>query len=375
MKKIIRFRSLLLSAAFTLFALVLASCDKTSDGPEGEYAQNGVLISNEGAMNFSNASLSFYSHDSRSVTNDVFKKVNSPMVLGDVLQHLSVHGERAYLVMNNSGKITVSNTNTLKAEGEITGLEGARYFTALDEEKGYVTEWLAYDPSTYVYGNGRVAVVDLKTLTVTKTITVGVQPEHLVISGGKLFVANSGGNTVTVINTTTDAIEASIPVNDGPNSLALDRNNVLWVSSSGVKAYNSDWTVSEENSTPGSLAKINPGSNAVLETLHFNQNTPMPGKLITNSNRDKLYYVFNNRVYEQNINSSTLASQPLIDRGNTYTPYGFYGLGVEPATGMIYAGKSPDFTNNGWVVRYNGQSGAPVDSFQVGIAPNGFVFR
>jgi YVTN family beta-propeller protein len=375
MKKITRFRSLLLSAAFTLGAFSFTGCGSDSDGPAGEYAQNGVLISNEGAFTKSNASVSFYSHDSRAVENDAFKKVNNPMVLGDVLQHLYLHDDRAFLVMNNSGKVVVSNANTLKAEGEINGLDAPRYFAALNGDKGYVTEWLAYDPATYVFGNGRVAVVDLKTLTVTKTITVGVQPEQLVISGGKLFVANSGGNTVTVINTATDAIETSLTVNNGPNSMAVDRNNVLWVSSRGQKAYNSDWTVSEENSTPGSLAKINTGSNTVIETLTFSQHAPSPGKLTTNSNRDKLYYVFNNKVYEQNINASTLDSNPLIDRGSAYTPYGFYGLGVESATGMIYAGKVTDFSANGWVVRYNGQSGAPVDSFQVGVAPNGFVFR
>lgn len=375
MKKITQLRSLLFSAAFASCALVFSSCDETSDGPAGEYARNGVLISNEGAFTKSNASVSFYSHDSRSVENEAFKKVNNPLVLGDVLQHLSVHGDRAFMVMNNSGKVVVTNANTLKAEGEIKGLEAPRYFTALNDDKGYVTEWLGYDPVTYAYGNGRVAVVNLKTLTVTKTVSVGIQPEHLVISGGKLFVANSGGNTVTVINTASDAVETSITVNDGPNSLALDRNNVLWVSSSGNKTYDpTDWSVSEENSTPGSLTKINPASNTVSSVLTFSQNAPSPGKLTANGNRDKLYYVYNNKVYEQLVNSNALATKPLIDRG-TYTPYGFNGLGVDPGSGMIYAGKAPNYTSNGWVVRYNNQSGAAVDSFQVGIAPNGFVFR
>ncbi|MBD1397972.1 hypothetical protein H9Q13_12415 [Pontibacter sp. JH31] len=375
MKKITRFRSLLFSAAFASCAVVFASCDKASDGPTGEYARNGVLISNEGAFTKSNASVSFYSHDSRSVENEAFKKVNNPLVLGDVLQHLSVHGDRAFLVMNNSGKVTVANANTLKAEGEITGLNAPRYFTALNEDKGYVTEWLDYDPVTYAYGNGRVAVIDLKTLTVSRTITVGVQPEQLVISGGKLFVANSGGSTVSVINTATDAVETSVTVNEGPNSLALDRNNVLWVSSRGKKVYNpADWSVSEENSTPGTLTKINPGNNSVSSVLTFSRNAPSPSKLTVNDSRDKLYYVYNNRVYEQQVNSNSLATKPLIDRG-TYVPYGFNGLGIDPGSGMIYAGKAPNFTSNGWVVRYNNQSGAAVDSFQVGIAPNGFVFR
>lgn len=374
MKKINLFRSALLSAVFACSALTFTSCDSDTDGPSGEYARNGVLISNEGAFTKSNASLSYYSHDTRKVENNVFSKVNNAMVLGDVLQHVAVHGDRAFLVMNNSGKVTVANANTLKAEGEINGLEAPRYFVALNDDKGYVTEWLGYDPATYAYGNGRVAVVDLKTLTVTKTISVGVQPEQLVISGGKLYVANRGGNTVSVINTATDAVETSIIVNNGPNSLALDRNNVLWVSSSGNKAYNSDWTVSEENSTPGTLAKINTGSNAVISTLTFSTKAPAPGKLTLNGNRDKLYYVFNNKVYEQDVNASALTTKPLIDRGS-YVPYGFYGLGVDPASGMIYAGKAPNFSSDGWVVRYNNLSGAAVDSFQVGVAPNGFVFR
>ncbi len=375
MKKITRFRSLYLAAALAFGATAFTSCDSDNDGPAGEYARNGVLVANEGAFTKSNASVSFYSHDSKSVENESFKKVNAPMVLGDVLQHMAQQGDRLYLVMNNSGKVVVTNAHTLKAEGEIAGLEAPRYFAALNDDKGYVTEWLGYDPATYAYGNGRVAVIDLKTLTVTKTITVGVQPEQLAVVGGKLYVANSGGNTVSVINTATDAVETSITVNSGPNGLALDRNNVLWVSSRGVKQYDpTDWSVSEENSAPGSLAKINTGSNAVMATLTFSRNAPSPGRLTLNNNRDKLYYVFNNKVWVQDINANTLAAQPLIDRGR-YVAYGFNGLGIEPSTGMIYAGKATDYASNGWVVRYNQQSGAAVDSFRVGIAPNGFLFK
>lgn len=375
MKKITRFRSYLLSAAFTFGALTFTSCDDNNEnGPAGEYARNGVLISNEGAMTKSNASVSFFSHGSKTVENESFKKVNAPLVLGDVLQHMTQQGDKLYLVMNNSGKVVVANAHTLKAESEIAGLEAPRYFAALNDDKAYVTEWLGYD-ANYVYSNGRVAVVDLKTNTVTKTITVGVQPEQLLITGGKLYVANSGGNTVTVINTATDAIETTITVNDGPSSLALDRNKVLWVSSQGVKVYDpTDWSVSEENSTPGSLAKINTSSNMVMATLTFSQHAPAPGKLTPNLNGDKLYYVFNNKVWVQDVNATTLATKPLIDRG-TYVAYGFNGLGIEPASGTIYAGKATDYASNGWVVRYNPQSGAAVDSFRVGIAPNGFLFR
>ena len=56
-----------------------------------------------------------------------------------------------------------------------------------------------------------------------------MQPEQLAVVGSRLFVTNGGGNTVTVINTTTDAVESTITVGDGPNSVVADRDGNVWV--------------------------------------------------------------------------------------------------------------------------------------------------
>lgn len=365
MKKIARFRSLLLSAAFSLGALYLSGCENDKDGPAGEYADNAVLVSNEGNFRSSNASVSYINRSTGRGENNIFKKANNDLVMGDVLQSVATHGDRAFLVLNNSQKVSIVNANTFKAEGEIAGLEMPRYFAALNDGKGYVTEYVTYN------GNGRVAVVDLKTNAVTKTIEVGVNPEKMVIAAGKLYVINSGGNSVSVINTATDALEASINVTARPNSLVVDRNNALWVISNGLKVYNADYTgYEEEGSTPGALVKISMSTNTVISTLPFSSSIATASNLTTNGAKDKLSYVYNNKVYQQDINMTTLNATPFIGRSADYN-----ALGVDPTSGVIYQGKSTGYTTDGWVVRYSGQSGAPIDSFQVGIAPNGFVFR
>jgi YVTN family beta-propeller protein len=282
-------------------------------------------------------------------------------VMGDVLQSIALYNNRAFMVMNNSRKVVVTNANTFKAEGEIGGLEMPRYFVALDDNKGYVTEWVTYS------GKGRVAVVDLKTLAVTNTIEVGINPERMLLLGGKLYVANRDDNFISVINTATDAVEASIPVTHGPNGLALDNSNNLWVASAGLKVYDDNYKFIEEESKPGALVKINTSSNTVVSTLNFTSKAAAPGNLTTSRNGAALYYTYNGNTYQQDINNSTLSTAPLIRRS-------FNALGVDPASNYLYAARFTDYTSNGWVIRYN-PTGAAVDSFRVDIAPNGFVFR
>jgi YVTN family beta-propeller protein len=365
MKKKNLFRSLLLSAAVASGALTFTSCNDNNDGPAGDYAENAVLVSNEGAFTKSNASVSYINRNTGRVENDIFKKANGSLVMGDVLQSVATHGDRAFLVLNNSQKVSIVDANTFKAEGEIAGLEMPRYFVALNDDKAYVTEYVTYN------GNGRVAVVDLKTNTVTKTIEVGINPEKMALAGGKLYVINGGGNSVSVINTASDELETTITVKERPNSLVIDRNNVLWVISNGLKAPNADYTgYVEEGSTPGALTKINLSTNAVISTYPFSSSIATAGNLTTNGAKDKLFYVYNNKVYQQDINATSLNATPFIGRSADYN-----ALGVDPATGVIYQGKSTGYTTDGWVVRYHNQSGTAIDSFRVGIAPNGFVFR
>lgn len=327
-------------ASATVFT---TSC--TTDDDDASAFERGVFVTNEGQFSTPTAEVSFISRDGKNVVPDLFSKVNN-RPLGDAAQSMLFVGNKAYIAVNASEKIEVVDASTFASLGVINGLKIPRYMAALNDAKAYVTEYVDYGQP------GRVSVLNLNENTVTKTIEVGQLPEGLLLFNGKLYVANSGENTISVINTATDRLETTITVGDAPNRLVLDANNMIWVLRGG---YGSS----------GALVKINPANNA-LTNYTFPGETNEPGQLAINGAKNMLYYSYNGKVYSMATTAAALPTTAVINRNP-------YGLGVDPENGTVYLGVG-GFTSNGWAVRYQ-PSGALIDSMQVRIAPNGFTFR
>ncbi|MBT9394725.1 hypothetical protein KLP40_16265 [Hymenobacter sp. NST-14] len=348
-------RLLLGSAA----AFALLACDPDNDPEPVTLTTNSVFVVNEGNFLRSNADISQFSKSSGTVTSKALFNSANGRSLGDVAQSMAIRDSLGYIVVNNSNKLEVVSLAKFRSKATISGLKLPRYFVAASSDKGYVTETVTYDGS-----NGQVSVINLKTNTLIKTIAVGVQPERLAVSGSRLYVTNSGGNTVTVINTATDAVEGTIPVGDSPNSVQVDQAGNVWVLSGGNVAYNADYSVDYSRTTKGSLSMIVPGQ-LTAATRELDSNRSAPDRLTINGSRNQLYYTYQGGVYTLAITDAALPATPLIRRR-------FYGLGVDPQDGTIYGGIG-SFTAADKVIRYR-STGAPLDSFTVGIGPNGFVF-
>ena len=69
------------------------------------------------------------------------------------------------------------------------------------------------------------------TLEVIKTIPVGGSPSRVALTpdGGRAYVLNGGGDSVSVISTVTNTVTTTIPVGDLPDSVAI--------SPDGTRAY------------------------------------------------------------------------------------------------------------------------------------------
>ena len=96
-----------------------------------------------------------------------------------------------------------------------------------------------------------------------------------------------------------------------------------------------------------------------------------PLKLTTNSDMTKLYFLRGSSAYtgtvcRMDINATSLPSNAIVNRE-------FYGLGVNPLNENIYGGIG-NFSTNSWMLYYK-SDGTLIDSMQVGIGPNGFVFN
>ena len=67
-----------------------------------------------------------------------------------------------------------------------------------------------------------VSVINTETRSVVATINVGVNPIGVAVSpdNSKVYVSNYNDNTISVILTATNTVEATIPVGQNPYGLA-----------------------------------------------------------------------------------------------------------------------------------------------------------
>ena len=332
-----------------LIAVQACSDDPTPSLPTGSA---GYFVLNEGAFGNSNTSISFYDRANNTMTNDVFAKKNG-RALGDQAQSVTVFEGKAYIAVQNSGKVEVINADDFSLIKTISeGIESPRYFIGINSSKGYVSDWGA-DGTT-----GTVKVIDLNTNTVTKSISTGQGSNRIVLKDGLVYVANDGGygtdNKITVIDTSTDAVSTSITVGANPNSLLFDGAGNLWVISIG-----------DYMEIPASISRV--GTDNKVTTFPLADITYSYPSLAINNAGDKIYYNYNGGVYAIASNATSLPTTPLINKD-------FYGLAVDPITDEIIGADAIDFSSNGKIYVYSA-AGTELKSFEVGIAPNGVGFK
>ncbi len=227
--------------------LVLSGCRKDL-GPEPEEGQpvpaetlnrvSGFFLLNEGNMNMNKAALDYFDYGTGTYHSDVFSKGNpGSSGLGDVGNDVAVYGSKVYVVVNVSNKIEVLDARTYKRLRQIN-LDNCRYIT-FSGGKAYVTAYLGVvgDPDA---PQGSVSEIDTASLSITRRVTVGRQPEELAVVGGRLFVANSGGysapnyeRTLSVIDLGTFRETKRIDVGINLHRVRADAYGDLYVSSRG----------------------------------------------------------------------------------------------------------------------------------------------
>jgi DNA-binding beta-propeller fold protein YncE len=274
MKKI----SLLILSAFILNA---CKSDKPKPIEKTEIqVENGhsLLIVNEGNFQWGNASLSIYNDKLDEVKNEAFKdKNNRP--LGDVAQSVFVDGAKTYLVVNNSSKIEVINSNTFESIATINGLQSPRYFQKIANNKALVTD---------LYAN-KISVLNLTDSQITGDIYLKGKTEKMLKVGEKVFVSNTESDQLYWINENSLALD-SIALSYAPNSFVIDKNNYLWVLCGGK---------SSENILP-KLYKIETQNMQILESINIMLQSPIPHHLLIDNAGENMYYLQNN-VFKINL--------------------------------------------------------------------------
>jgi len=350
----------LLIAAFAAITILSACKKPTEDAtPAGQY-ESGVFIVNEGPFLSGTGTISHYNRNDKTATNNIFQQANI-FPLGNIVQSLNIFNGKGYIVVNQANKIEVVESATFKYTGTIRGLDQPRYIVPINDTKAYVSIW-GSDGMT-----GAIKVVNLATNSVSSTITTGRKGmERMVKKDNFVYATCKGGNgndsVVTIINSTTDAVLANLEVGPNPDGIVKDANGNIWVLCVGK--FKSDYSSLAQN---GRLVKINTTSNTVETSFTFSSIYAQPTGLTLNQDKTKLVYVYDGKVYAQDITATSLQSTVLVNRS-------FYGLGIDPNTNIMYGADAGNYSSNGKIVRFN-IDGSKIDSFNVGVIPGNIFFK
>jgi|SRR3954463_2303619 len=123
-------------------------------------------------------------------------------------------------------------------------------------------------------GSGTVSVIDTTTDIVTATVGVGSRPFGVAANSTRVYVTNSGSNDVSVIDTSNNTVVATIPVGLRPLGVAVNPQ--------GTRAY-------VANSGSGSLSIIDASTNTVITTLIINGGVSRPFGVAVNPQGNKVY--------------------------------------------------------------------------------------
>ncbi|MDM8159737.1 hypothetical protein QUH73_07925 [Labilibaculum sp. K2S] len=352
MKKVLN-----LALGLLVASVLFVSCsDDDNEIPQ----LKGNFVLNEGSAN---GSISLIDDDDK-VTLNYFVAVNG-IALGQYPQSMAMNDEYAFIVVttgSGAGYVEVVTASDFMHYATISGLSYPREI-AFADGKAYVSNGNGSD-ANYAKENNQVYVIDLKTMTKTKEIAVGAGPEKMIVSGNKLYVANSGGwsnddNTVSVIDVDTDEVVKTITVKSCPKDMVEDANGDIWAYCSGVPDYSNYPNVSYTNA---GLSKID-GETDEVSSFVLTSLSTSGIKNIAISKDEKTVYFMSDAVYAMNITDTALPTAKFIDAT-------FYGMDVNPVNGNLWLCEG---TNPGKVIVYS-PAGSKLKEFTVGAMPNSTMF-
>lgn len=180
-------------------------------GPNGDALPSGMALSPDGSKLY----VALNGNNTLGIIDTATNQLTKEIPVGNAPRQVVLNGDQAY-VSNEGGRPA--------APGDVTNLSDNTPVVS--------------DPSTGAATTGTVSVVNLGTQAVTDSIPVGLQPTALHLGGSSLFVANSNGDSISIIDTKTNQVAQTDHINpvpgarvgSYPNAISFAGTNKLLVS-------------------------------------------------------------------------------------------------------------------------------------------------
>ena len=334
---------------------------------------SGIYLVNQGNQGSNKARLDFLNFHNGFYIRDVFTEYNPEVVkgLGDTGNDVQVYKGKVFVVVNGSHKVEIMDAYSMKRLAQVD-VPNCR-FIAFDGNCAYVTSYVAKDKEALKTQKGALYRIDLDTYKVTGQVTVGYQPEQLVIMDGKAYVANSGGyvagydDTVSVVDLKSMKVEYDIKVAINLGLMLVDAEGTIWVSSQG--------NFSDVSSTLNYLVK-----KGDKYELGGSVNVPVSSMALAG---DKIYVIGSTYTPPAwaltttynivNAKTRKLESGSFITDGTESDIATAFTVTVNPGNGDIYVTDAKDYVSSGTLHCYTG-SGKHKWSVRTGDIPGRIAF-
>lgn len=326
---------------FFLVSIVLfiTGCDDSSSVSGPMPSSSYVFVACEGNYGASNGTV--YAIDDYGNTSSIGS-------LGDVVQSVEVHGDKLFVIVNNSHRIMIYDiTEYGISEPGIevsTGNSSPREMVVLNE-KVYFTNWNTQD----------VKVLNLFTYQIESSLVLENLPEDIITDGEYLYVSMPNltlndqnlGSRVVKIDPTSMSVLETHEVGLGPESLLM-LNDEIYISRTN---YSADWYTAYYGSS-----KI---ANGVVTVSDYGTGVACGGSILVSNNT--VYRTYDGGIAP--LDGSSLE----IDALGRIGDYGSSIYNAESINGLIWLG----LTDN--TVRVMNSSGAEVGLYSVGAYPGDFA--
>lgn len=330
-----------------LSTLIFTSCSKSDDPfvkdkPTYNYS-NGILFVNEGSFQGNNASIGFSSFDYNNVKTDIYN--DDERVLGDVAQSIGFNSDKAFVVVNNSNKIEVVHRYSFEHVATISENLNSPRYTAFAGNKLYVTNM----------GSKSVSVYDLKDYSFIKSIVLNSPVDNIVSQNNKLYVQQAAfgeGNTIAVIDSSTDEVIKTFDFNDSVQGLVAHTGFVYVISSIEHRS---------------NFYKINATEDKIITEF---TSTKVPNARNLRMDNNILYYTSNSNVHSWTTTATEINDKPVMSVKGDNTGYGFmYAFDV--INNQFLISNALDFVKPSVVDIYS-LAGKKVNTFNAGRNTNHF---
>lgn len=379
-----RYRFYFLAACLLL--VVLTSCRKEENlqlseqvqvgvDPDPEADVVGMYILNSGGKGNNETTLDYFDFTTGVYHRNIFAERNPETipVLGDNGTSIAVHDGRLYVVLNNSHRVVILDAYTTRMLGEIP-VNDCRHI-AFDRSSGYISSYLKPQKTDVHPPLGEVVRFSLSSFEITGRVTVGFQPEALMVLDTVLVVANSGvynkpqmDNRVSTVDLDDFSQIAHTKVCISPNQMLLGSKDYLWISSRG-----------DFRANPPKLYLLKRFDNNSYFDVTDSLDVPC---FAMSTFKDSIYVLSgqikeNGRVQDVRYRKLSMLSHdeadPFLSNEQETEIQSPNGLAIHPINGDIYVLDAKNYTSSGMLFCYS-HSGEKKWSVRTGIQPNNVAF-